>query len=114
MNTHQTDPLSLTLAALADPTRRAVLERLAQGEATVKQLAEPFNMSLPGVSKHLKVLKEAGLITQSRDAQTRPCRLEAQPLRDVAAWAERFRQNWEHNYERLDALLSALQQKEQP
>jgi DNA-binding transcriptional ArsR family regulator len=106
------DPLSTTFAALADPTRRAILARLASGEATVTELAEPFEMSLPGVSKHLKVLQGAGLIVQGRDAQWRPCRLEAKPLRDVADWAERFRRNWEESFARLDGYLAELQAKQ--
>jgi DNA-binding transcriptional ArsR family regulator len=107
-----TDPLSTTFAALADPTRRAILARLTHGEATVTELAEPFDMSLPGVSKHLRVLQDAGLVVQGRDAQWRPCRLEAKPLRDVAAWAEQFRRNWEESFARLDAYLTELQEKE--
>jgi len=103
------DPLSITFAALADPTRRAILARLADGEATVTQLAEPFDMSLPGVSKHIKVLHRAGLVEQGREAQWRPCRLEAGPLRDVAAWAERFRRNWEESFALLDDYLAELQ-----
>jgi DNA-binding transcriptional ArsR family regulator len=106
------DPLSTTFAALADPTRRAILARLASGEATVTELAAPFEMSLPGVSKHLKVLQGAGLIVQGRDAQWRPCRLEAKPLRDVADWAERFRRNWEESFARLDGYLTELQAKQ--
>jgi DNA-binding transcriptional ArsR family regulator len=106
------DPLSTTFAALADPTRRAILARLASGEATVTELAAPFEMSLPGVSKHLKVLQGAGLIVQGRDAQWRPCRLEAKPLRDVADWAERFRRNWEESFARLDGYLAELQAKQ--
>lgn len=90
-----TDPLSMTFAALADPTRRAILARLAQGEATVNELAEPFALSLPTVSKHLKVLQQAGLITQGRRAQWRPCRLQAAPLQDVANWAEEYRRFWD-------------------
>ena len=108
----RTDPLSTTLAALADPTRRAILRRLAQGEATVSELAEPFEMSLPGISKHLKVLRDAGLVVQGRNAQWRPCRLEPKPLRDVAVWAEEFRRNWEESFARLDDYLSELQNKE--
>jgi DNA-binding transcriptional ArsR family regulator len=108
----QTDHLSTTFAALADPTRRAILARLAEGEATVTDLARPFEMSLPGVSKHLRVLQRAGLITQGRNAQWRPCRLEAKPLRDVAGWAEQFRRNWEESFARLDTYLAELQQKE--
>ena len=106
------DPLSMTLAALADPTRRAILEKLALGEATVNTLAEPLKMSLPGVSKHLKVLQRAGLVVQGREAQRRPCRLNAQRLQDVAVWAERFRRNWEESFERLDEYLSEIAEKE--
>jgi len=104
-----TDPLSLTFSALADPTRRAILARLARGEATVNELAEPFDLKLPTVSKHLKVLQRAGLVSQSRKAQWRPCRLEAAPLKDVAEWAERFRSNWEESFQRLDDYLVELQ-----
>jgi len=106
------DPLSLTLAALADPTRRAILEKLAKGEATVNTLAGPLKMSLPGVSKHLKVLQRAGLVVQGRDAQRRPCRLEPQRLQDVANWAETFRSNWEERFESLDRYLSQIKKKE--
>jgi len=112
MEKYKLDPLSATLAALADPTRRAIVERLAKGEATVNTLAEPLNMSLPGVSKHLKVLQRAGLIVQGRDAQRRPCRLNASRIRDVATWAERFRRNWEESFHRLDAYLSEITEKE--
>jgi DNA-binding transcriptional ArsR family regulator len=104
-----TDRLSTTLAALADPTRRAILVRLAVGEATVTELAAPFDMSLPGVSKHLKVLRQAGLIEQGREAHWRPCRLRAAPLRDVSAWLEQYRQSWEESFERLDDVLRELQ-----
>src|SRR6187402_742406 len=104
-----TDHLSATFAALADPTRRAILARLASGERSVTELAEPFDMSLPAVSKHLGVLERAGLITRSRDAQWRPCRLEPQPLKDVADWTERYRRIWEQRLDRLDSYLSALQ-----
>jgi DNA-binding transcriptional ArsR family regulator len=104
------DQLTLTFAALADPTRRAILARLAQGEATVNELAEPFDLRLPTVSKHLKVLQRAGLVTQTRRAQWRPCRLEAAPLKDVAEWAERFRANWEQRFRQLDAYLVELQE----
>jgi DNA-binding transcriptional ArsR family regulator len=103
------DHLSTTFAALADPTRRAILARLAQGEATVKELAEPFEISPPAVTKHLKVLERAGLITRGRQAQWRPCRLEAQPLRDVAHWVEQYRRNWEESLDRLDGYLQRLQ-----
>jgi DNA-binding transcriptional ArsR family regulator len=100
--------LDATFAALADPTRRAILSRLATGEATVMELAEPFNMSQPAVSKHLKVLERAGLITRGRDAQRRPCRMEAAPLVEATAWIERYRKIWETNYRRLDDLLHEL------
>lgn len=105
------DQLSLTFSALADPTRRAILQRLAAGEATVNELAAPFELRLPSVSKHLKVLQKAGLVTQGRRAQWRPCRLEAAPLKDVAEWAERFRANWEERFGQLDAYLVELQAK---
>jgi DNA-binding transcriptional ArsR family regulator len=107
-----TDQLSSTFAALADPTRRAILARLARGEATVMELAEPFALSLPGVSKHLKVLQRAGLITQGRQAQWRPCRLEAGPLAEVATWVEHYRRFWEGNFDRLDDYLRELQNLE--
>jgi DNA-binding transcriptional ArsR family regulator len=100
--------LDATFAALADPTRRAILARLASGEATVMELAEPFAMSQPAISKHLKVLERAGLISRGRDAQRRPCRMEAAPLVEATAWIERCREIWEANYERLDALLDEL------
>jgi len=103
------DELSVTFAALADPTRRAILARLAQGEATVNELAAPFNLSLPGVSKHLKVLQHAGLISQGRRAQWRPCRLEPTRLKDVASWVETYRHIWEERFERLDDYLQELQ-----
>jgi DNA-binding transcriptional ArsR family regulator len=108
----RTDPLTATFSALADPTRRAILARLAGGEATVTELAEPFRMSLPGVSKHLKVLETAGLIVKGRDAQWRPCRLEGRPLRDVAAWMETYRRFWDESFERLDDYLQELQSEE--
>jgi DNA-binding transcriptional ArsR family regulator len=108
----QTDELSNTFAALADPTRRAILARLADGEATVNQLAEPFHLKLPTVSKHLKVLQRAGLVTQSRKAQWRPCRLEPAPLKDVADWVERYRRIWDERLSQLDAYLTELQEKE--
>lgn len=107
------DTLSPIFAALADPTRRAILARLAQGEATVKELAEPFDMSLPAISKHLKVLENAGLITQGRKAQWRPCRIETGPLQEVAVWVEQYRQLWEQRFDRLDEYLETLQNKEQ-
>ena len=103
------DPLSVTFAALADPTRRAILARLAQGEATVTELAAPFDMSLPGISKHLKVLQRAGLIEQGRHAQWRPCRLKPAPLRGVADWVGQYRRHWEESFERLDTYLRELQ-----
>ena len=106
------DPLTLTLAALADPTRRAILARLGLGETSVTELAEPFEMSLPAVSKHLKVLERAGLIARGRDAQWRPCRLQAAPLRDVATWIEHYRRFWEESFDRLDHYMRELQAKE--
>ena len=106
-----TDQLSATFAALADPTRRAILARLVKGEASVTELAEPFDMSLPAVSKHLKVLESAGLITRSREAQWRPCKLEAAPLRDATDWLHQYRRFWEQSFDRLDAHLRALQAK---
>ncbi|MBV9880041.1 MAG: helix-turn-helix transcriptional regulator [Gemmatirosa sp.] len=107
------DPLSATFAALADPTRRAILARLAGGECTVGELAKPFAMSGPAVSKHLKVLERAGLVARGRDAQWRPCRLQAEPIRKVAEWADSYRQFWDASYERLDAYLDHLM-SEQP
>ncbi|HJU75122.1 MAG TPA: metalloregulator ArsR/SmtB family transcription factor [Gemmatimonadaceae bacterium] len=107
-----TDDLSTTFAALADPTRRAILARLARGEATVMELAKPFAMSQPSISKHLKVLEHAGLIAQGREAQWRPRRLVAEPLKDVSEWLEQYRQNWESSFERLDQYLDKLQRKE--
>jgi DNA-binding transcriptional ArsR family regulator len=106
------DSLSETFAALADPTRRAILARLASGEASVTELAEPFEMSMPAISKHLKVLERAGLIGRGREAQWRPCRLEAGPLKDVARWVERYRQFWEQSFDRLEDYLRELKQKE--
>lgn len=103
------DALSATFGALADPTRRAILVRLQDGEATVSELAEPFRMSLPAVSKHLKVLERAGLITRGRDAQRRPCRLAGGTLRDAHDWTESFRQSWEERFAALDDLLDELQ-----
>lgn len=105
------DPLSLTFAALADPTRRAILERLAQGPATVKELAEPFKISLPAISKHLKVLEHAGLIERGREAQWRPAQLRAEPLKDVSEWLERYRANWEENFDRLEEYLRQIQKE---
>ncbi|HET7710402.1 MAG TPA: metalloregulator ArsR/SmtB family transcription factor [Thermoanaerobaculia bacterium] len=106
------DPLSSTFGALADPTRRAILARLVEGEASVTELAEPFDMSLPAISKHLKVLEHAGLISRGRDAQWRPCRLDAGPLREVDAWIGRYRRFWEESFDRLDAYLQELKKKE--
>jgi len=106
------DPLSTTFAALADPTRRAILARLAAGPATVKELAAPFAMSGPAVSKHLRVLERAGLITRGREAQRRPRRLDAAPLKDVVAWAETFRRFWDASFDRLDEYLQRLKEKE--
>jgi len=106
-----TDPLTLTFAALADPTRRAILERLASGPATVKELAEPFQISLPAISKHLKVLEHAGLIERGREAQWRPARLQAAPLRDAFHWLETYRRNWEESFDRLEEYLRQLQEK---
>ena len=102
------DPLRVTLAALADPTRRAILARLSEGEATVGELAQPFDISLPAVSRHLKVLQAAGLISRSREAQWRPCRLEAGPLKDIAAWLAHYRRFWEGGFDKMDAYLAEL------
>ena len=107
-----TDQLSVTFATLADPTRRAILAHLAKVEASVTELAKPFKMSLPAISKHLKVLERAGLITRGREAQWRPCRLEAEPLKDAATWIEQYRQFWEENLDRLDEYLQELQAEE--
>src|SRR6202167_1798049 len=106
------DPLSATFSALADPTRRAILARLASGEASVTQLAEPFEMSMPAISKHLKVLERAGLIARGREAQWRPCRLEAAPLKDAADWLEHYRRFWEQSFDRLEDYLRELQKRE--
>ena len=103
------DPLSATFAALADPTRRAILERLAEGEATVNELAAPFDISLPAISRHLKVLENAGLITRSRTAQWRPCRLEPKPLEEVSDWVSHYRRIWEERLDRLDTYIRTLQ-----
>lgn len=107
------DSLSLAFAALADPTRRAILARLATGECTVGELARPFTMSGPAISKHLKVLERAGLVVRGRDAQSRPCRLRATPIKKVARWADDYRQFWDPSYERLDAYLNHLMSEEQ-
>lgn len=106
-----TDKLDRTFSALSDPTRREILARLATGEASVTELAEPFDISLPAVSKHLKVLERAGLIARSRERQWRPARLEARPLKEVAEWTERYRRFWEESYERLDEYLEELQER---
>jgi DNA-binding transcriptional ArsR family regulator len=106
------DPLSATFSALADPTRRAILARLASGEISVTKLAEPFEMSMPAISKHLKVLERAGLIARGREAQWRPCRLEAGPLKDVSNWVENYRQFWEESFDRLEVYLAELKTKE--
>ncbi|MDZ4776774.1 MAG: metalloregulator ArsR/SmtB family transcription factor [Alphaproteobacteria bacterium] len=106
-----TDPLSLTLSALADPTRRAILARLASGEATVNEIAAPFDISLPAVSRHLKVLETAGLITRSREAQWRPCKLEPQALKSVDEWLEFYRRFWSGSFDKMDAYLAELKKK---
>jgi DNA-binding transcriptional ArsR family regulator len=106
------DRLSATFAALADPTRRAILTRLASGELSVKELAEPFEMSLPAISKHLKVLEKAGLISRGREAQWRPCRLDAAPFKDATEWLEHYRRFWDESFDRLDDYLRQLQQQE--
>lgn len=110
MTTHA-DALTLTFSALADPTRRAILDNLAAGAASVKQLAAPFKISLPAISRHLKVLERAGLIARGRDAQWRPAQLQAEPLKDVSVWLERYRSHWEQSYERLDEYLADVQKK---
>jgi len=107
-----TDQLSTTFAALADPTRRAILSRLAEGEASVTELARPFDLSLPGISKHLKVLQHAGLVRQSRKAQWRPCRLDGARLKEAADWVGEYRQFWEESFERLDEYLATVQKEE--
>ena len=106
------DHLSVTFAALADPTRRAILARLARGEASVTELAKPFDLSLPGISKHLKVLQRAGLITQSRNAQWRPCRLDGSRLKEAAEWVGEYRRFWDESFERLDEMLQDLIKEE--
>jgi DNA-binding transcriptional ArsR family regulator len=106
------DRLDAIFSALADPTRRAILARLSAGEATVKELAEPFDMSLPAVSKHLKVLEQAGLITRGREAQWRPCRLDVSPLKEAADWIDQYRQHWDESYDRLAELLRELQSQD--
>jgi DNA-binding transcriptional ArsR family regulator len=109
LNAMSSDRLSLTFSALADPTRRAILARLVSGEGSVTELAEPFAMSLPAISKHLKVLERAGLVTRSREAQWRPCRLAAGPLKDAADWLDHYRRFWEESFDRLDEYLGELQ-----
>ena len=111
-NANGNDPLSTTFAALADPTRRAILARLAQGEASVTELARPFDLSLPAISKHLKVLQRAGLVTQSRNAQWRPCRLDASRLREASDWVGEYRRFWDESFQRLDDVLQDLLKKE--
>jgi len=108
----ENDHLSLTFAALADPTRRAILARLAEGEASVSELSEPFEISQPAITKHLKVLERAGLISRGRQAQWRPCRLEAEPLKQATGWMEQYRQFWEERLDRLETYLIELQAKE--
>ena len=105
------DSLTLTFAALADPTRRAILLKLSGGEMAVTELAKPFNMSLPAISKHLKVLERAGLVARGRRAQWRPCRLEARPLKDAAAWVEQYRRFWEESLDRLDEYIKEIKQR---
>ncbi len=107
-----TDRLSTTFAALADPTRRAILARLALGETSVSELAQPFDMSMPAISKHLKVLERAGLVARSREAQWRPCRLEAGPMKDATAWLEHYRKFWEQSFDRLEDYLRELKAQE--
>ena len=107
------DQLSLTFAALADPTRRAILAKLALKDCSVTELSEPFDMSMPAVSKHLRVLEQAGLISRGRDAQRRPCRIQATPIKDVVDWAERYREVWEARLDRLDSYLQELQNKKE-
>ena len=109
-----TDQLSLTFSALADPTRRAILARLTSGQVSVTELAEPHDMSLPAISKHLRVLERCGLITRSREAQVRPCRLKAEPMKDAVDWLERYRQHWEERLDRLEVYLKELQTAPSP
>ena len=106
------DALSLTFSALADPTRRQILARLANGELSVTQLAEPFKMTMPGVSKHLKVLERAGLIVRGREAQWRPAKLQAEPLKEVSDWVEQYRKNWEESFDKLDVYLKTIQKEQ--
>lgn len=113
MANYDSHQLDRTFAALADPTRRAILARLVRGETSVKELARPFSISAPSITKHLKVLERAGLISRSRDAQWRPCRLEAAPLKQIAEWVERYRSNWENAMNRLDSYVSQMQIQEE-
>ena len=113
MANYDSHQLDNTFAALADPTRRAILARLVRGETSVKELARPFSISAPSITKHLKVLERAGLISRSRDAQWRPCRLEAAPLKQIAEWVERYRSNWESAMNRLDSYVSQMQIQEE-
>ena len=108
----QTDKLSMTFGALSDPTRRAILARLASGDAGVMELAKPFDISQPAVSRHLRVLEQAGLIVRGRKAQSRPCRIEAAPLKEIVEWAQRYRRFWDQSFDRLDEYLGELQSKE--
>ena len=110
----QQDALSMTFSALADPTRRAILARLASGETSVSELAQPFDMSLPAITKHLKVLERAGLITRSRSAQWRPCQLQAAPLKEASGWVDQYRQHWEQSLDKLEIYLQELQEPQQP
>ena len=112
MSNRSSESLNAVFSALADPTRRAILARLALGESTVNELAEPFDISLPGISKHLKVLENAGLISRTREAQFRPCKLELGPLKEVSDWVERYRKLWEERFDRLDDYLKQLQDNE--
>ncbi len=114
MSPSSADSLSLTFAALADPTRRGILARLATGDATVKELSAPFDISGPAISKHLRVLERAGLITRGRDAQRRPCRIEATPLAEADQWLENYREVWEQSFQRLDTLLEELKSQQKP
>jgi DNA-binding transcriptional ArsR family regulator len=114
MQMRTSERLDATFAALADPTRRAILARLAAGEASVTELAEPFDISQPAISKHLKVLERAGLISRGRDAQRRPCRIEAGPLAEVTGWLEKYREAWDRNFQRLDTLLEELKIDKRP
>ena len=109
----ENDRLSMTFAALANSTRRAILARLAEGEATVNELAEPFNMTLPAISKHIKVLERAGLITQGKKAQYRPCTIDVAPLQEVSTWTEQYRHIWEERFDRMDDYINQLSKKEQ-